>query len=108
MDANIDQHAAFHAPWEAFCQLIAAMKSNEKPYNASDLQKAVHGFMPVLHPHLEDEIQTLKADRLKGVVTEKDMAVMEKMLTRDIQDNLKLLTDTPLLVILGDLKHGAW
>jgi hemerythrin-like domain-containing protein len=59
MDANIQQHAAFHTGLEAYERYLRAVKDGEEKYSGQKLRGLVDSFMPVLREHLNDEIATL-------------------------------------------------
>lgn len=108
MSSNASQHLAFQQPFLTFRALVTSMRAKQVPYSATDIYDGVQAFIPILHEHLRDEIGTLKADRLRKYVQEKDLIAMEKAMEAKIKENLSMILDPPLVFVNGDGKHGAW
>ncbi|KAJ9148895.1 Hemerythrin HHE cation binding domain-containing protein [Pleurostoma richardsiae] len=59
MDANVDQHRAFHGGLEAYEGYLSSVKEGKEKYDGQKLRGLIDSFMPVLRQHLHDEIDTL-------------------------------------------------
>lgn len=58
MDANVEQHHAFHEPLHAFHACFEAFAAGEEKYDGNRLVELIDAFGPVLVQHLADEIPT--------------------------------------------------
>jgi len=61
MDANVAEHAAFHDGFEKYEQYLTSIKEEKEELNGEYLRDLIDAFMPPLHTHLNNEIDSLIA-----------------------------------------------
>lgn len=85
MDANVEQHHAFHDGMEALNAYALAVISGTKQYDGVKVVSLIDAFGPTLVEHLSDEIPTLVGLRRFG--TEK-MKELPKLFEHEAQKNM--------------------
>lgn len=66
MEANVEQHHAFHEPLEAFGLYTDACVAGKDAYDGRKLVGLIDAFGPTLMEHLADEIPTIQGLRKYG------------------------------------------
>ncbi|KAF7558992.1 hypothetical protein G7046_g5183 [Stylonectria norvegica] len=61
MDANVEEHSAFHDGLEKYTEYTDAVKSGTTELDGEKLRNMIDSFMPILRTHLANEIHTLVA-----------------------------------------------
>lgn len=59
MDANIDEHKAFHEGLDKYVEYLNEVKKNVESFEGEKLKAIIDEFMPTLRTHLDNEIDTL-------------------------------------------------
>ena len=73
MEANIEQHKAFHDGLDAFGKHCDALVANPKNFNGQQILQLIDAFGSVLTQHLTEEIDTLLGLRRFGEEKMKDL-----------------------------------
>lgn len=108
MQSNVAQHHAFEKPLLAFEELLESMRTEATPYSADELCAAIDAFLPTLYAHLRDEIPTMRADVMRGYVTEAELMAIEKEGMKHVMAETSLVLGVPMVWINGDANRGAW
>ncbi|KAH8903565.1 hemerythrin HHE cation binding domain-containing protein [Coniochaeta sp. PMI_546] len=85
MEANVEQHHAFHDPLEAFDQYIQAIAAGQDKYDGKKVVGLIDAFGPALMQHLADEIPTIQGLRKYG----DKMADLQKKFDEEGEKNMK-------------------
>ena len=73
MEANVEQHHAFHDAFEAFAGYVAACTAGKERYDGGKIVEMIDAFGPALMRHLADEIPTIQGLRKYGIEAMKDL-----------------------------------
>lgn len=84
MEANVEQHHAFHDPLEAFDQYIKAIAAGQDKYDGKKVVGLIDAFGPALMQHLADEIPTIQGLRKYG----DKMADLQKKFDEEGEKNM--------------------
>ncbi|OIW24587.1 hemerythrin HHE cation binding domain-containing protein [Coniochaeta ligniaria NRRL 30616] len=108
MEANVEQHHAFHDPLHAFHEYIEAVAAGKDKYDGQKIVGLIDAFGPMLMQHLADEIPTIQGLRKYG----DKMADLQKKFDDEGEENMKKFGLTGLTIIFSmlDLHHedGLW
>ncbi|KAJ9137900.1 Hemerythrin HHE cation binding domain-containing protein [Pleurostoma richardsiae] len=88
MDANIDQHRAFHGGMEALHAYVEGCVARTEEYDGVKVVKIIDTFGAILRQHLSDEIPTLLGLRRFGA---EKMAAVEDVLNAESAKIIKRL-----------------
>lgn len=61
MDANLEEHKAFHEGVSEYSEYLGKVKDEKEEYDGEKLKGIIDSFMPILRTHLVNEIDTLIA-----------------------------------------------
>ncbi len=61
MDSNVQEHAAFHDGIDQYAEHLKRVKEGKEDLDGVKLKGIIESFMPALHIHLVNEIDTLVA-----------------------------------------------
>lgn len=61
MDANVDEHKAFHDGFEVYIEYLDKVRAEKEEFDGERLVSIIDSFAPVLRDHLENEIDSLLA-----------------------------------------------
>ncbi|KAG8927458.1 hypothetical protein FRC01_007470 [Tulasnella sp. 417] len=108
MGGNIEGHESFRAPLATFGELLEDLRSGKATWDLNTFRKSLYELVELLRPHLEEEIETLRPEKLKDHVPEDEFRAKEKAAERQIMREASLITNTPILYVNGDSVNGAW
>ncbi|KAG8908130.1 hypothetical protein FRB99_000158 [Tulasnella sp. 403] len=108
MSHNLAEHETFTEPLRSFEDLVASLQSGKTGFDAPTFRTAIYAFLPPMLDHLQHEIDTIRPEILRKSMTKEEIEKMEKDLLDDLLKTFSLVRDTPLLVVNGDVVHGAW
>lgn len=84
MEANVEQHHAFHEPLHAFEGYIEAITAGKDKYDGRKVISLIDAFGPTLMQHLADEIPTIQGLRKYG----DKMADLQKRFDEEGEKNM--------------------
>lgn len=61
MDANVQEHAVFHDGIDRYAEYLKRVRESKESLDGEKLKAIIESFMPALHTHLVNEIDTLVA-----------------------------------------------
>ncbi|KAG8927459.1 hypothetical protein FRC01_007471 [Tulasnella sp. 417] len=108
MGGNVEGHERFQAPLATFSELIENLRSGKATWDLDTFRKSLYELAEVLRPHLEEEIETLRPEKLKDHVPADEFREKERVAEKQIMKEASLITDTPIQFINGDSVNGAW
>ncbi|KAG8927455.1 hypothetical protein FRC01_007467 [Tulasnella sp. 417] len=108
MGGNLEGHEKFRAPLAAFEELLANLRSGKATWDLETFRKSLYDLVEVLRPHLEEEIETLRPEKLKDHVPAGEFREKEKEAEKQIMKETSLIRDIPIFFINGDGVNGAW
>ncbi|KAG8953261.1 hypothetical protein FRC04_002671 [Tulasnella sp. 424] len=108
MTDNVDGHDQFRVPLERLEDLIAKLRAGQTPWDVGYFRAVIYDLVSVLREHLAEEIDTLRAWRLKDHITVAELQGFELGLEAHIKAKSSLAKDLQLLYINGDGVHAAW
>jgi len=73
MEANVEQHHAFHDALEAFAAYVRECAAGRERYDGRKVVEMIDVFGPTLMQHLADEIPTIQGLRKYGLETMGDL-----------------------------------
>lgn len=108
MGSNLEGHEKFRAPMASFEELIANLRAGKATWDLDGFRKAIHDLVEVLRPHLQEEIETLRPEKLRDHVPEAEFREKEEEAEKQIIKETSLVTDIPVMFVNGDSMNGAW
>ncbi|KAG8927456.1 hypothetical protein FRC01_007468 [Tulasnella sp. 417] len=108
MGGNVEGHEKFRAPLATFEELLANLRGGEATWDLETFRKSLYDLVEVLRPHLEEEIETLRPEKLKDHVPADEFKEKEKEAEKQIMKETSLIRDIPILLVNGDSVNGAW
>jgi hemerythrin-like domain-containing protein len=94
MEANVEQHHAFHEGLAAFHEYVKACAAGSDKYDGRKVVSMVDSFGPTLMQHLTDEIPTIQGLRKYG---EEKMANLQKRFNAEGEKNMVRYVPCPLI-----------
>lgn len=108
MAGNIDGHERFRVPLESLEDLVTKLRAGQTTWDIGSFRAAVSDLTSLLREHLAEEIDTIRASRLKDHFTLAEIQGFESGLEDRIKTKSSLAKDLQLLYINGDAVHAAW
>lgn len=108
MHDNIEGHHTFKAPLDHLEDLVVKLRAKQIPWDMVDFRKAVFELLTPLRKHLAEEIDTLRAWKLKDHIAVAELEAFESGLEAQIKEKSSLTKDLQILYVNGDAVHAAW
>ncbi|KAG9041917.1 hypothetical protein FS837_011575 [Tulasnella sp. UAMH 9824] len=108
MGGNLEGHEKFRAPLASSEELLANLRSGKATWDLGTFRNSLYELVEVLRPHLEEEIETLRPEKLKDHIPVDEFRTKEKEAEKVIMKQTSLITDIPIFFINGDGVNGAW
>lgn len=85
MGDNVEQHAAFHGPFDHFKAYLESCKKGDVTFDGTRARELIDEFGPALIQHLHEEVPSLLNLRRYGAEKMKDLP---KIFEAEAQDNM--------------------
>ncbi|KIO15804.1 hypothetical protein M407DRAFT_235574 [Tulasnella calospora MUT 4182] len=108
MSENIEGHEHFKEQLEHLDSLVAKLRADQSTWNITEFRKAVFDLLSVLRDHLAEEIDTLRASKLKDHFTIAELQAFESGLEAQIKSKSSLTKSLQFLYVNGDAVHAPW
>lgn len=108
MSDNIEGHHSFKVPLDHLEDLVVKLRAHQIPWDTTDFRKAVLDLLTPLRKHLAEEIDTLRAWKLKDHISVAELEAFESGLEAQIKAKSSLTKDLQPLYINGDAVNAAW
>ncbi|KAG8913984.1 hypothetical protein FRC01_004277 [Tulasnella sp. 417] len=108
MSENVSGHDTFKPQLEHLDDLVKQLRAHQTAWNMVEFRKATLDLLSPLRKHLGEEIDTLRAWKLKDHFTIAELQGFESALEERIKSNSSLTKSLQLLYVNGDAVHAAW
>ncbi len=110
MEANVEQHHAFHEGLEAFGDYTRDCAAGRKPFDGAHLVTIIDSFAGALTQHLRDEIPTLIGLRRFGAEKFKDYPAMAAGMAQNGMKHAGFTTGIVFVLMCHDItfEDGRW
>lgn len=108
MGGNLEDHNQFRVPLATFEELLTNLQSGKTAWDLEAFRKSLYDLAEVLRPHLQEEIETLRPEKLRPYIPADEFIQKEKESDEEILKKVSLTTSVPLLFVNGDGVNGAW
>ncbi|KAG9021024.1 hypothetical protein FS837_007672, partial [Tulasnella sp. UAMH 9824] len=107
MGSNLEDHNKFRVPLATFEELLANLRSGKTAWNLETFRKSVYELVEALRPHLQEEIESLRPEKLRDYIPADEFKQKEKEDEEVLKKKISMTTSMPLLYVNGDGVNGA-